>query len=109
MLLNDPTYVEAARVFAMRVLREGQGSLESRVNRAWQLALQRDPHPDEVKAVRDLLATHLKIYRANPEAAQALLRTGLSPQPADLDPVEVAAWAHVARVLLNLHETITRS
>ncbi len=109
VLLNDPTYVEAARALATQVLRARQGDLESRLNRAWQLVLQRDPHPDEAKTVRDLLATHLKIYRANPNAAQALLRTGLAPLPADLDPAEVAAWAHVARVLLNLHETVTRS
>ena len=78
-------------------------------NRAWQLALQRDPRPDEVKTIRDLLATHLEIYRANPDAARALLRPALSPLPAGLDPAEVAAWTHVARVLLNLHETVTRS
>ncbi len=109
VLLNDPTYVEAARAFAARVLREVQGGLESRLNRAWQLALQRDPRPEEVKTVRDLLARHLEEYRANPDAARALLGIGLAPRPDDLDPAEVAAWTHVARVLLNLHETVTRS
>jgi hypothetical protein len=109
VLLNDPTYVEAARAFAARVLREVQGGLESRLNRAWQLALQRAPRPEEVKTIRDLLARHLEVYRANPDAARALLGTGLAPRPDDLDPAEVAAWTHVARVLLNLHETVTRS
>jgi hypothetical protein len=109
VLLNDPTYVEAARAFATRVLREVQGGLESRLNRAWQLALQRAPRPEEVKTIRDLLARHLEVYRANPDAARALLGTGLAPRPGDLDPAEVAAWTHVARVLLNLHETVTRS
>ncbi len=109
MLLNDPSYVEAARAFAARVLREVHGSLESRLNRAWQLALQRDPRPDEVKTIRDLLVRDIKEYRANPAAARALLGVGLAPLPDDLDPAEVAAWTHVARVLLNLHETVTRS
>ncbi|MFO0889459.1 MAG: DUF1553 domain-containing protein [Isosphaeraceae bacterium] len=109
VLLNDPTYVEAARVFAARVLREAPGDLESRLNRAWQLALQRDPSPEEAKTVRDLLAKHLKIYRANPDAAKALLGTGIAPRSEGLDPAEAAAWTHVARVLLNLHETVTRS
>jgi hypothetical protein len=109
VLLNDPTYVEAARTFAARVLHEVQGGLEPRLNRAWQLALQRDPRPEEVKTVRELLARLLEEYRANPGAARALLGIGLSRRPDDLDAAEVAAWTHVARVLLNLHETLTRS
>ncbi len=109
VLLNDPTYVEAARCFAARVLREVPAGLEPRLNRAWQLALQRDPRPEELKTVRDLLARHLEEYQANPAAARALLGIGLAPRPDDLNPAEVAAWTHVARVLLNLHETVTRS
>ena len=55
VLLNDPTYVEAARAFAARVLRECSGRPEDRLNRAWQLALQRDPRPSEAETVRKLL------------------------------------------------------
>jgi hypothetical protein len=47
-------------------------------------------------------------YEAAPEDADALLAVGLAPKPADLDPREVASYAAVARVILNLHETITR-
>jgi hypothetical protein len=109
VLLNDPTYVEAARAFAARVLRECRGAPEARITRAWQLALQRDPRPEEMKTVRDLLAKHLAIYRADPGAARSLLKVGLSPAPEPIDAAELAAWTHVTRVLLNLHETITRS
>lgn len=109
VLLNDPTYVEAARAFAARVLRESSGRPDDRLNRAWQLALERDPLPFEAETVRRLLDKHLTDYRANPDAARALISTGVAPTPDGLDPAEFAAWIHVARVLLNLHETVTRS
>jgi hypothetical protein len=109
VLLNDPTYVEAARCLAGRILHECQGSTEQRLNWAWQQVLQRDPHPDEVKLVTELFAQQLSVYRSNPGAAEELLKIGLAPCPADLDKCELAAWTHIARVLLNLHETITRA
>jgi hypothetical protein len=109
VLLNDPTYVEAARAFATRVLRECSERPQDRLNRAWQLALQRTPRPSEAETIRKLLDKHLSDYRANPAAAQALLSLGVAPMPDGLDAAELAAWTHVARVLLNLHESITRS
>ena len=109
MLLNDPTYVEAARSLAARVLRECNGAPEERLVRVWQLALQRNPREEEVKTMLELLELHRNVYRADPQAADALLKVGFAPVPADMDKVELAAWTHVARVLLNLHETITRS
>ncbi|MBM4088815.1 MAG: DUF1553 domain-containing protein, partial [Planctomycetes bacterium] len=109
VLLNDPTYVEAARSLAARVLREGSGSPEERLARVWQLALQRRPREQEVKTTLELLELHRNAYRADAKAVDDLLKTGFAPVPADVDKVELAAWTHVARVLLNLHETITRS
>jgi hypothetical protein len=108
-LLNDPTYVECARAFAARVLCECSNQPERRLNRAWQLALQRDALPSEAETVHRLLDTCLTHYRANPAEARALIATGVAPMPERLDAAELAAWAHVARVLLNLHETVTRS
>ena len=63
----------------------------------------------EAEAVRQLIDQHLVDYRANPAAARALISTGVAPTPEGLDATELAAWTHVARVLLNLHETVTRS
>jgi hypothetical protein len=108
-LLNDPTYVEAARAFAARVLRECSGRPEDRLNRAWQLALQRDPRPSEAETVRKLLEEHLTEYRTNPAAARALISAGETTTPEGFDAAELAAWTHIARVLINLHETVTRS
>jgi len=110
-LLNDPTYVEAARVFAARILAEGGVSTDQRLTWAWGRALQRKPRAGEASLMRGLLHQHLATYRANPKAAEELLKTGFAPLSAASvapDRSELAAWTHVARVLLNLHETITR-
>lgn len=107
-LLNDPTYVEASRALAARILMECHGSVDQRIAWAWQQALQRDPAPDEIRIARALLEQNLAIYRNDSPTADALLQAGMSPIPPGLEHGELAAWTHVARVLLNLHETITR-
>jgi hypothetical protein len=109
VLLNDPTYVEASRVFAERMLQEGGTSLEARINWAWRQALDRPPRPDELSTTRELLNKHLAEYRSDPKSAEALLQVGAAPVPAKLDRPELAAWSSVARVVLNLHETIMRN
>ena len=62
-----------------------------------------------MSTVRALLDKHLAEYRQDAQATESLLKVGLSPAPKDIDPAELAAWTNVARVILNLHETITRS
>jgi uncharacterized protein DUF1553 len=109
VLLNDPTYVEAARSFAARILSECSGTTHERLKWAWQQALQRDPTAEEITTMESLLVARLADYQADATSADSLLKTGLAPIPAKLNKAEVAAWTHVARVLLNLHETITRS
>jgi len=108
-LLNDPTYVEASRAFAARIMKECAGSPEERVAWAWKQALQRLPRVEEMETLMPLYRQQLAAYQADPAAADALLKVGFAPAPADLDKPELAAWTHVARVLLNLHETITRN
>ncbi|MEA3209625.1 MAG: hypothetical protein QOE70_2682 [Chthoniobacter sp.] len=107
-LLNDPTYVEAARVFATRILRECPGDTPQRLTWAFRQALGRPPRADELETTSDLLHKHLTEYEAAADAAQQLVKTGLTPLPTDLPTPELAAWTNVARVILNLHETITR-
>ena len=107
VLLNDPTYVEAARAFAARTLATA-GNDEQRLTWAWRRALQRTPEASELATLRQVLAERRKSYLADPAAAQAFLKVGLTPPPTTVAPAELAAWTHVTRVLLNLHETITR-
>jgi hypothetical protein len=109
VLLNDPTYVEAARVLAARILSECHADDDQRIAWAWQQVLQRDPSDEERKTMADLLEKRLAAYRNDAKAAEELLEVGQAPAPADLDKAELAAWTHIARILLNLHETITRS
>jgi Protein of unknown function (DUF1553)/Protein of unknown function (DUF1549)/Planctomycete cytochrome C len=109
VLLNDPTYVEAARTLAARILQDGGSNTPNRLKWAWRQVLQREPGPDEMERLGELVEKHLKQYEADPKSAQALLKIGFQPPPAQLKPTELAAWTSVARVLLNLHETITRN
>lgn len=109
VLLNDPTYVEAARAFAERMVLEGGGDAGSRIQFACRQALNRPASPAEVKLLSDLHQHHSKQYQRDPQAAQALLAVGDPPPVKDADAAELAAWTSVARVVLNLHETITRN
>jgi hypothetical protein len=108
-LLNDPTYVEAARVFAQRILSHGGDDLAQRIRYAWRLALGRDPRPQESAVLGELYAKHKADYTADRKSAEALLAEGIATHPKEMDPVELAAWTSVSRAILNLHETITRN
>ncbi|WP_237607594.1 DUF1553 domain-containing protein [Roseimaritima sediminicola] len=107
-LLNDPTFVEAARGFAVRILREGGEDRDRRLRWAYQSVLAQEPSDEIVAVLAEVYAQQRDVYEQSPEAAEQLLATGQSPTPSDLEAAEVAAWTAVARVLLNLHETITR-
>ena len=107
VLLNDPTYVEAARVFAQRILQKGGATTSGRIEYAIREALQRPARPEELKILANLVRQHLQQYQADPKAAQALLAIGDSPlQGTAL--AELAAWTSAARAIINLHELITR-
>ena len=108
VLLNDPTYVEAARALAGRILTEGGKDLGSRIRFGFRLATARKPEAKEVRALQDIARQELTQYRHDQPAARKLLQMGESPNDAKLDPVELAAWTTVAGVILNLDETITK-
>ena len=109
VLLNDPSYVEAARSFAARILLECRGDDTARLTWAWRQVVSREPTTEELSTLRSLLEKHLGEFQQNPTAAARYLKVGAIPPPAELDPAVLAAWTDIARALLNLHETITRS
>ncbi len=109
VLLNDPTYVEAARIFAERILRENAKDTKARITFAYQQALHRAPNANELALLTTLAAKHLKQYQTDTAAAGALLKTGAKPADGKLNQAELAAWTSIARVVLNLHENITRN
>jgi hypothetical protein len=109
LLLNDPTYVEAARALALRILQEGGQDDPARLRYAYRRALARDIESAEAEVLGALLVKHRAHYQQHPEQAVALEQNGLHRAPEDVDPIELAAWTTVARTMLNLHETITRN
>ncbi len=108
ILMNDPTYVEASRQLAERLLRETD-STPARIQRAFRLCTGRLPSEREASILQQLLDDRRSRYRLDPEAARKLLSVGESPRDETFPVDEVAAWTALANVLLNLDETITRN
>jgi hypothetical protein len=107
-LLNDPSFVEAARVFAARLLLEKHADDNARLTRAFELAVARPAKEAELQSLAVMLDSQRDHYRANVEDADKAIRVGIAPAADALDSSELAAWAAICRVILNLHETITR-
>jgi hypothetical protein len=107
ILMNDPTYVEAARKLAERLIIEA-ASTDERVVLAFRLATGRKPRPNELAVLRALLSEQLDAYRRDPQAAAKLLAVGEYPRRESLDAAEVAAWTMIANVVLNLDEAVTK-
>jgi len=105
-LLNDPSYVEAARVWAAALLPVNGDA--ARVNAAFAKALSRQPTAKERDGLLVFLDRMRAEYKARPGDAVKLLAIGDAPEAKVADKVELAAWTSVCRVVLNLHETITR-
>jgi hypothetical protein len=107
-LLNDVTYVEAARVLAERVMREGGTSPEERLTLAFRLATSRRPQESELRLLVAGWRRHRETYRADPRAAEKLLAVGEAKRKEKVDRAELAAYAATLGVILNLDETVTR-
>ncbi len=107
-LLNDPTYVEAARSLAEQIVRRGGRRVEDRIDWTFMRALDRKPNKQEAGLLRKLYEQECDRYAHNAADAKELISIGQRPVPKDLNAGELAAWTSVARAVLNLHETITR-
>ncbi|HAY80128.1 MAG TPA: hypothetical protein DCY79_10025 [Planctomycetaceae bacterium] len=105
--LNDPTWVEAARVLAQQCVKAG-GTVDVQLTRAFRRVVCRPPSPGDLKIVRRAYERQLAIYRSDPEAAQALLRVGAAPRDETLEPAQHAAMSAVCLAILNLDEALTR-
>ncbi|QDU80446.1 Planctomycete cytochrome C [Polystyrenella longa] len=110
ILLNDPSFVEAARCFAVHSLEENNNLfITDRIESLWTSALTRPASSTEQQFLLELFETEHQYYQQHPEAAAELLSVGMQPTPEQLDPVEVASWTSVTRAIMNLHEFITRN
>jgi hypothetical protein len=107
-LMNDVTFVEAARMLAQRVMLEGGSQPEDRLILAFRLVLARRPSPPELAVLTSGLRHHLETYRDNRDAALKLVSVGEAPRNEKLDVGELAAYTAVAGMILNLDEAITK-
>jgi hypothetical protein len=105
-LLNEVTFVEAARAFAVRMLTEGGRTPEERLTWAFRTATNRAPDPDELRVLASGLSKRLSAFHQQPDSAQKLLQFGDHKTQASLDPSELAAYTVSANVILNLDEVI---
>jgi hypothetical protein len=115
VLLNDPTFVEAAKALAIRLMTEvvevdrDRDEVESKLHAAFRWSLARAPRESELELLSELFRDHEAQFREDQEGAEELLGTGQLPVTDDVDRATLAAWTSVARVVLNLHETVTRN
>ena len=107
-LLNNPTYVEAARAFAARILGSNASTDAARIEFAFHQAFSRKPRPEETEVLVELLENHRRRFRSGAEDAAKLTAVGISKTAGDPKPDELAAWTTVARALFNKHEFIMR-
>lgn len=107
-LLNDVTYVEAARALAQRMIKEGPESPEAKIKFAYQIVLARDPQAAETKILVAGLQKNLSRYKQNLKAAKALIHEGDLPNDPKMNVAQLAAYTLTASTILNLDETLTK-
>jgi hypothetical protein len=108
VLLNETTFVEAARVLAQRAMTQGGPTLESRVTFAFRSVLARKPTTAELHILVAGLNRRLAAYRSNPASAEKLVSVGDYAREPGVPDADLAAYTMTASVLLNMDETINK-
>lgn len=106
--LNGPVFVEAARTLSASLIKQADKDNE-RLDRLYEIVLARAPRDSEVKTILGLVQRQREHFANNLEDAKKLIAVGASPVESTADPAELAAWTSVCRVVLNLHEALTRN
>ena len=104
VLLNDPQFVEAARVLAERVQLEGEDSVESQISLAYRLVVGQQPKPQQMQILQGIFANQLERFQQDLPAAEAILSVGEKPCDKTLDPSHTAAMTLVTNILMNFDE-----
>ena len=107
-LMNDVAYVEAARVFAQRVIKEGGKTAPERIAYAFRVATARLPKPAESAILLDAFRQNLDQFKSKPDAALKYVSYGEYPRDASVDVSELAAYTSVTSLILNLNETVMK-
>jgi hypothetical protein len=108
VLLNDPTYVEAARHLALRIIKEGGRDDDARLAWGFRLCTSREPTARELDVLRRALAEQSAAYTNDRAAAEKLTSVGESKNPTDVDGIVLATWTSIGSLLLNLDATVHR-
>lgn len=106
-LMNEVTYIEAARKFAERIMRR-DGDLEDKIRWAFQTATSRPPESSEIEILVTGYLRRLNFYSNNPDLIQPLMKNGESPVDMSLDSASLAAMTTLANLILNLDEMINK-
>jgi hypothetical protein len=106
--LNDPQFVEASRVLAERMMREGGPTPEGRIVLAYKALTSRPPRPEEIQLLKQLYAEELTDFQKNPKRAAELLAVGEHPRDPRLNPADLAANAIVASTVMNFDEFVIK-
>lgn len=108
VLMNDPQFVEAARFFAERIMREGGNTIEEKIKFAFRLTTSRQPSEQELDVLKQIYQQELENYQAKADQAEQLLKVGEKQRDSSLDLAEHAAWTLISNLLFNLDEFVTR-
>ena len=109
VLLNDPSYVEAARQFGYRMWHAGGASDEERLRYGFRWVTAREPESREREILEQTLHAQREHYGLHPDAAKQVIAVGESPVPTDVPATDLAAFTMVASLLFNLDEVITKN
>jgi hypothetical protein len=106
--MNDVTFVEAARVFAQRMMTECGDDAARQISQAFVMATAREPRPEELAILQRSYERNLNTYERDQEAARQLIHSGEFAVTADLNPAKLAALTTVTSLILNLDEVVTK-
>jgi hypothetical protein len=107
-LMNDVTFVEAARVFAERAIKEGGTTHAARIAYAFRMATARMPKASEAAVLEDAFVENLELFKSKPEAALKYVSHGERPRDPAIDVSELAAYSSVTSLILNLNEVVMK-
>jgi hypothetical protein len=107
-LMNNVTFLEAARRIGERMLKEGGVTPEERIAFVFRLATGRAPSPLEATILVRAFQTQVGRFQSRPGSAEKYLAQGESPRAKDLPAEQLAAYASVASMVLNLDEVVTK-
>ncbi|UFH54548.1 DUF1553 domain-containing protein [Spirosoma sp. KNUC1025] len=106
--LNDPQFVEAARVLAQRVMSSAGASGTEGITSIFKAVISRPARSQEIALMKQLYAEELADFKKNPKRASELLTVGEYPVDKTLNPAELAAWTVVTSTIMNFDEAIIK-